>query len=118
MGEQVSVQFRGPGGDLSCVIYCVGEMNLPDKALRYATELTATVDAGDGLGGMPIERYEPDVVILDFTQWLNRNDDRFGMMTSHEFCFYRLLGPEVRVLTTNGHHIIELPCRSPDAPSG
>ena len=71
MSDRASVQFRGPDGELSCVLYGKwGDPGLPEAATEFAKGITPS--GWDGVGGMfPLSRLEVDAVIVSFLIWLS-----------------------------------------------
>ena len=65
MGERSSIQFKGPDGDLSCVVYAQwGSPWLHLLALDFAEKLTKSNPNGRAL--TPIDRYEGNAVLVKF----------------------------------------------------
>ena len=91
MSDRASVQFRGPDGELSCVLYGKwGDPGLPEAATEFAKGITPS--GWDGVGGMfPLSRLEVDAVIVSFLIWLSER-------RRLEFLVTRILGacPRIR----------------------
>ena len=99
MGDRASVSFRN--GDLESVTLNThwGGLGFQREAQRFAEELKAERDPR---GGMPLDRLEPDVVMVDFIRHLTKELDRV------EGNLWVVATPEDSDNSDRGHVIAEL----------
>ena len=112
MPERITIQFQGPDGKLSCILYSRrGHPALLEMAQGYAAGLTARVEAlhPNRPISFPMDRYEVDVVILRFLRKVM--EYRLPAVRID-----RLLPPDQTTISEGNHHIIPLPYRQEQGP--
>lgn len=98
MGDRVSVQFDR-NGDKSVVLFSHwGGMELVKEAKKYV-KLLKEERKGQM---MPIDRFEPATVMVDFVRWLTKDMERV------ESDYYIVGSTSEGDNGDNGHHIIKL----------
>jgi hypothetical protein len=99
MGDRVSIQFE-KNGEKSVVLFNHwGGMEFVGAARRYVRDLKKEVGKKETL---PLERLEPETVMVDFIRYLTWN------MTRVESSIYLGATESDGDNSDNGHHIISL----------
>lgn len=110
MGERSSVSFKGSDGEESPAVYSSwGGLSLPSSALQFARDLAEAKKDSDGR--WPLDRLEPDVVILEFI----RKGLDAGMITTEGTWRIRQQGSDT-FADTWGHYVIDLATDPPSCP--
>jgi hypothetical protein len=99
MGDRVSVSFR-KGNEESVVLFSHwGGMGFVEDAQNYARLLQIEREGS----GMPLDRFEPNTVMVDFIRGVTQG------MTRVESDLYLGQDSEDGDNSDNGHHIVDLP---------
>ena len=99
MGDRVSIQFKN-GKETSIVLFSHwGGMDFVKNAKQYVKELKAEVGTKEV---NPLDRLEPDVVMVDFIRHITKNLNRV------ESDLYVAKTENEGDNSDNGHHIILL----------
>jgi hypothetical protein len=100
MGDRVSIQFV-KGNEKSVVLFCHwGGMEFVGEAQQYVDELKA--ERKDGVVRMPLDRLEPNTVMVDFIRYITKDLDRVDSN------YYLAVDENHGDNSDNGHHVIEL----------
>ena len=99
MGDRVSISFKKGVGESIALFHHWGGKEFPEQALKYAKALKK--ERGDAQM-MPIDRLEPETVIVDFIRELTKGKERI------ESSIYLGKDENDGDNSDNGHFIIDL----------
>ena len=105
MGDRVSISFIDDHGDESVAFFSHWDgMTLVDAATQYVRDLKTALVTNATHGGMPLTRFEPQTVMVDFLR--DFLGTTFGAGTRVQSNYY--LGRDERDgdNSDNGHHRI------------
>lgn len=111
MGDRISISFKNKNKEFpfnlgtkeSITLFSHWDgMILVDKAKKYVKELKKDIESNIIPHGLPLERLEPNTVIIDFIKWYTKDRTR---ITSN---LYLGKNKNDGDNSDNGHHIIEL----------
>lgn len=103
MSDMASVQFRGPSGDLSCVVFSQWGRALLHMVAEEFAELITKGANRSNYGSTPVDRFEPDAVLAKFIA---------AAMADAPDIVSRIQPPD-QIYRDSAHLVITLPYKKP-----